>query len=34
MTDRITVEELAELMKKCTGVTVTPEELARDDTAF
>ncbi|MFE9440075.1 acyl carrier protein [Streptomyces sp. NPDC006602] len=26
-TDRITVEELAELMKKAAGVTVTPEEL-------
>ncbi|MER7483586.1 acyl carrier protein [Streptomyces sp. NPDC126510] len=34
MTDRITVEELAELMKKCTGVTVTPEELGREDTHF
>jgi minimal PKS acyl carrier protein len=34
MTDRITVEELAELMKKCTGVTVAPEELRRDEAAF
>ncbi|MFJ5732734.1 acyl carrier protein [Streptomyces paradoxus] len=34
MTDRITVEELSELMKKCTGVTVAPEELRRDETAF
>ncbi|TQJ47421.1 acyl carrier protein [Streptomyces sp. NBC_00080] len=34
MTDRITVEELAELMKKSAGVTVDPEELRRDDTGF
>ncbi|WP_406010325.1 acyl carrier protein [Streptomyces sp. NBC_00637] len=34
MTDRITVEELAELMKKSAGVTVAPEELRREDTAF
>lgn len=34
MTDRITAEELAELMKKCTGVTVAPEELGRDETVF
>ena len=27
MSDRITVEELAELMKKCAGVTVAPQEL-------
>jgi minimal PKS acyl carrier protein len=27
MSDRITVEELSELMKKSAGVTVTPEEL-------
>ncbi|KFG02016.1 acyl carrier protein [Streptomyces europaeiscabiei] len=27
MSDRITVEELSELMKKAAGVTVTPEEL-------
>lgn len=27
MSDRITVEELAELMKKAAGVTVAPEEL-------
>ncbi|KOU56440.1 Curamycin polyketide synthase acyl carrier protein [Streptomyces sp. MMG1533] len=29
MSDRITVEELAELMKKSAGVTVTPEELQK-----
>jgi minimal PKS acyl carrier protein len=29
MSDRITVEELAELMKKAAGVTVAPEELQR-----
>ncbi|GAA2231804.1 acyl carrier protein [Streptomyces sp. NPDC047880] len=34
MTDRITVEELAELMKKCAGATVTPEELRRDGAVF
>lgn len=34
MTDRITVEELAELMKKSAGVTVAPEELRQGDTRF
>ncbi|MDK1348158.1 acyl carrier protein [Streptomyces sp. 378] len=34
MTDRITVEELAELMKKCAGAPVTPEELRRDGADF
>ncbi|KOG30757.1 acyl carrier protein [Streptomyces resistomycificus] len=35
MSDRITVEELAELMKKAAGVTVSPEELRRrDDVGF
>ncbi|MEU1040727.1 acyl carrier protein [Streptomyces sp. NPDC005551] len=34
MTDRITVEELAELMKKCAGATVAPEELDRDGALF
>lgn len=34
MTDRITVEELSELMKKCTGVTVAPEELRGAEAAF
>ncbi|MFJ3224150.1 acyl carrier protein [Streptomyces sp. NPDC086783] len=34
MTDRITVEELAQLMKKCAGATVTPEELSRDGALF
>ncbi|MFJ5999001.1 acyl carrier protein [Streptomyces sp. NPDC092370] len=34
MTDRITVEELAELMKKCAGANVTAEELRRDGSAF
>ncbi|MER5193638.1 acyl carrier protein [Streptomyces sp. NPDC002755] len=34
MTDRITVEELAELMKKSAGVTVAPEVLRSDDTGF
>jgi minimal PKS acyl carrier protein len=29
MSDRITVEELSELMKKAAGVTVAPEELQR-----
>lgn len=29
MSDRITVEELAELMKKSVGVTVTPDDLQR-----
>ncbi|MDL5199114.1 acyl carrier protein [Streptomyces sp. ALI-76-A] len=34
MTDRITVEELAELMKKCAGATVAPEELSLDGALF
>ncbi|WP_432156704.1 MULTISPECIES: acyl carrier protein [unclassified Streptomyces] len=35
MSDRITVEELAELMKKAAGVTVAPEELQQSlDTGF
>ncbi|MET7438002.1 acyl carrier protein [Streptomyces sp. NPDC004082] len=34
MTDRITVEELAQLMKKCAGATVAPEELSRDGALF
>ncbi|MFD8236855.1 acyl carrier protein [Streptomyces sp. NPDC059696] len=34
MTDRITEEELAELMKKCAGATVTAEELRRDGALF
>ncbi|MDX2681587.1 acyl carrier protein [Streptomyces sp. NY05-11A] len=34
MSDRITVEELAELMKKSAGVTVAPEELHQNDTGF
>ena len=35
MSDRITVEELAELMKKSAGVTVPPAELQqRSDTGF
>ncbi|MDX3247356.1 MULTISPECIES: acyl carrier protein [unclassified Streptomyces] len=34
MSDRITVEELAELMKKSAGVTVAPEELRQNDTGF
>ncbi|MEV5006521.1 acyl carrier protein [Streptomyces sp. NPDC093064] len=35
MSDRITVEELAELMKKAAGITVSPQELAdRSETAF
>ncbi|MCX4759925.1 acyl carrier protein [Streptomyces sp. NBC_01275] len=29
MSGRITVEELAELMKKCAGATVLPEDLQR-----
>ncbi|MEV6617924.1 acyl carrier protein [Streptomyces sp. NPDC051051] len=29
MSDRITVEELAELMKKSVGVTVAPDDLQR-----
>jgi len=35
MSDRITVEELAELMKKAAGVTVAPEALKQGyDTVF
>jgi minimal PKS acyl carrier protein len=34
MTAQITVEELAALMKQAAGVTVTPEQLARNDLAF
>lgn len=35
MSDRITVEELAELMKKAAGITVAPDELRRrDDSGF
>lgn len=35
MSDRITVEELSELMKKAAGVTVPPEELQqRYDSGF
>ncbi|MEV0634511.1 acyl carrier protein [Streptomyces sp. NPDC050619] len=35
MSDHITVEELAELMKKAAGVTVAPEELEeRYDSGF
>ncbi|MDF3300398.1 acyl carrier protein [Streptomyces tropicalis] len=35
MSDRITVEELSELMKKTAGITVSPQELRdRPDTAF
>ncbi|MBC2905332.1 acyl carrier protein [Streptomyces cupreus] len=35
MSDRITVEELSELMKKAAGVTVAPEELKqRCDSGF
>ncbi|MBN0043447.1 acyl carrier protein [Streptomyces actuosus] len=35
MSDRITVEELSELMKKAAGVTVAPEELQQHyDTGF
>ncbi|MDH6629659.1 minimal PKS acyl carrier protein [Streptomyces sp. LBL] len=35
MSDRITVEELAELMKKAAGITVTPAELEeRYDSGF
>ncbi|MFI9150331.1 acyl carrier protein [Streptomyces sp. NPDC053367] len=35
MSDRITVEELAELMKKAAGVTVPSEELQQSlDTGF
>ncbi|WP_445526834.1 acyl carrier protein [Streptomyces cyslabdanicus] len=35
MSDRITVEELAELMKKAAGITVSPQDLAdRSETGF
>ncbi|MCQ9185636.1 acyl carrier protein [Streptomyces sp. IBSBF 2953] len=34
MTDRITVEELAELMKKSAGVTVAPDRLRDPETGF
>jgi minimal PKS acyl carrier protein len=35
MSDRITVEELAELMKKAAGITVAPQELQqRQDSGF
>ncbi|GAT83933.1 curamycin polyketide synthase acyl carrier protein [Streptomyces sp. F-3] len=35
MSDRITVEELSELMKKTAGVAVSPQELAeRPDVPF
>ncbi|GAA0922142.1 acyl carrier protein [Streptomyces thermoalcalitolerans] len=35
MSDRITVEELSELMKKTAGVAVSPQELAeRPDVSF
>jgi minimal PKS acyl carrier protein len=35
MADRITVEELAELMKKAAGVTLDPKELERSyDSGF
>jgi minimal PKS acyl carrier protein len=35
MSDRITVEELAELMKKAAGITVAPTELEqRSDSGF
>jgi len=34
MTERITVEELAELMKKSAGVTVDAEELRQNDPGF
>ena len=34
MTDRITVEELAELMKKSAGVTVPAEELGLRNPGF
>ncbi|MFI6039951.1 acyl carrier protein [Streptomyces sp. NPDC051315] len=35
MSDRITVEELAELMKQAAGVTVAPDELQqRADSGF
>ncbi|MCX4706362.1 acyl carrier protein [Streptomyces sp. NBC_01352] len=35
MSDRITVEELSELMKKAAGVTVAPQELEqRSDSGF
>ncbi|MEU6476268.1 acyl carrier protein [Streptomyces sp. NPDC047017] len=35
MSDRITVEELSELMKKAAGITVSPQELTdRADAGF
>ncbi|MGX4691343.1 acyl carrier protein [Streptomyces sp. JNUCC 63] len=35
MSDRITVEDLSELMKKTAGIAVSPQELAeRPDIAF
>jgi minimal PKS acyl carrier protein len=35
MSDRITVEELSELMKRTAGIAVSPQELAeRPDIAF
>ncbi|AWW41252.1 MULTISPECIES: acyl carrier protein [Streptomyces] len=35
MSERITVEELAELMKKAAGITVAPQDLQqRSDTGF
>ncbi|MFI0510445.1 minimal PKS acyl carrier protein [Streptomyces canus] len=35
MSERITVEELSELMKKAAGVTVAPDELRqREDAGF
>ncbi|MER6675068.1 acyl carrier protein [Streptomyces sp. NPDC000983] len=35
MSDRITVEELSELIRKAAGVTVSPEELLRQaDSGF
>ncbi|MFF4256779.1 acyl carrier protein [Streptomyces sp. NPDC001663] len=34
MTDRITVEELAELMKKSAGVTVAADELRLNNPGF
>jgi minimal PKS acyl carrier protein len=35
MSDRITVEELSELMKKAAGVTVAPQDLQqRSDSGF
>ncbi|MFH9010887.1 acyl carrier protein [Streptomyces sp. NPDC017943] len=34
MSDRITVEELSELMKKCAGATVSPAELRQEGALF